>query len=128
MPTGVYPEFFSTANDYKTWTNTIAGTFFSRQNQASVFTSVVVPVVLWTAIRKGNLPADAFLLAFDRTFRLPGVLMNGIVPKAADLFRDDQGVLWMVGKQQGSVEIINYGNDFRIHCIKDMRQQVPVVT
>lgn len=123
MPSGNYPDFYDTTNDYRTWTNTITVTYLSKSQEQPPPSGVTVTNVLWTEIRKGNLPSDSFLLAFDRTFRLAMAKMQGIVPKEKDIIVDDQGIRWVIGPfNKGSVEILSFGNEYRVHCTKSMKQ------
>jgi hypothetical protein len=125
-----WPDAIDTSDDYLVWTNTITVTYLSKAAELppSGFFGIQVPHVLWNAIKKGYLPAESILLKFERTFRLAKAVMQGIVPKPKDIIVDDQGVRWMIGIEAGSVEILSFGNEYRVHCIKDMTQNKVVAT
>ena len=128
MPTGVYPEFYDTSEDYLVWTNYITVTYLSKTMEKPPASGPQVEHVLWTAIKKENLPADSPLLKFDRTFRLARIPLGGIVPKSKDIIIDDQGVRWTIGDGSAAVEILSFGNEYHAHCIKDNTQNSAVNT
>ena len=126
-----WPDSIDTSQDYLVWTNTISVIYLSKVAEAPPQDGPTITNVLRRAIRKGGLPGDAILLKFDRTFRMAKAVMFGIVPKAKDIIIDDQGVRWMVGDTLGSpgaVEILSFGNEYRVHCTKSMKQNSTVST
>jgi hypothetical protein len=130
MATTTFPDGIDTSQDYLYWTNTITVNYLSKAAEAppADYAGIEVDHVMWFSINKAFLPADSLLLKFDRTFRLLAkAVMQGVTPKGKDIIIDDQGIRWMIGIEKDAVEILSFGNEFRVHTIKSMKpNSVPV--
>lgn len=122
MATTQFPDGIDTSQDCTYWTNTITVQYLSKTQEAPPPSGMTVTNVMWFEIRKGYLPAESILLKYERTFRLGRIMMQGVVPKPKDIIVDDQGIRWVIGAEPGAVEILSYGNEYRVHTNKSMKQ------
>jgi hypothetical protein len=122
MVTGQYPDFYDTSQDFRVWTNTVTVTYLSKTAEAPPAGGTLISNVLWNQIRKDKLAPDSPLIEFDRTFRFAKALMQGIVPKMNDIIIDDNNLRWKVEL----VEVLSFGNEYRVHTTYSGKQGLPV--
>jgi hypothetical protein len=122
MVTSGWPESIDTSEDYLLWTNTIEVGYLSKTAEKPDAAVVPITHVLRRAIRKDRLLKDSLLAHFDVTIRMAKAVMQGIIPKADDLVIDPDGTRWVVKL----VEVVSYGNEYRVHTIKSMKQNTAV--
>jgi len=115
-----WPDDIDTSQDFKIWTNTIAVEYLSKTTEALPLTGPTITNVLVNKIRKDRLVAGSILQTMDRTFRIAKAMAQGIVPKIDDIIIDNFGVRWWVKL----VEILSFGNEYRVHTIKSPKQNV----
>lgn len=128
MPFAPWPESIDTSQDYLIDTNYITIIYLAKTGEQIPGLEKGIPIshVLAFPIDKGHLPSDSILLLMDRTFRFAKATMQGIVPEEFDIIIDDQGIRWVVGPAEGCIEVLSFGNEYRIHTKKTGKQGVPV--
>jgi hypothetical protein len=122
MVGGTYPDFYDTSQDFVVWTNTVQVKYYSKSEEKPPSLGQTINNVLWNQIRKDKLAPDSPLMEYDRTFRFAKAMLQGIIPKQNDIITDDEGLRWKVEL----VEVLSFGNEYRVHTTKGLKQGQPV--